>query len=156
LYQRFIHPEATRTEIRRLTYAVMIVMGCIAFAANISPVAYLQAIVVFSGASGAATFAMPALMTAFWRRATAAGAIAAMLAGAGTMIVLYGIGFTSDDPKIGQATSFRPHFLFGLEPIVWGLLASFVTGIIVSLVTRPPAPELVSRLFDAQPTEQSA
>jgi SSS family solute:Na+ symporter/sodium/pantothenate symporter len=109
LYQRFIHPEATRTEIRRLTYAAMIVMGGIAFGANISPVNYLQALVVFSGASGAATFVTPALMTAFWRRATAAGAIASMIAGAGTMIVLYVIGFSLPDPKIGNATSFRPY-----------------------------------------------
>jgi SSS family solute:Na+ symporter/sodium/pantothenate symporter len=150
LYQRLIHPAATRTEIRRLTYIVMIVIGCIAFAANISPVRYLQAIVVFSGASGAATFAMPGLMIAFWRRATAAGTIAGMVAGAGTMIVLYAVGFMLPDPMIGNATSFRPYFLLGLEPIVWGLLASLLAGIAVSLCTRPPAPELVSRLFDAQ------
>lgn len=156
LYQRFLRPQATRTEIRRLTYLVMIVMGVIAFVANISPVAYLQALVVFSGASGAATFVTASLMTAFWRRATAAGAIASMIAGAGMMIVLYVTGFSLDDPMIGNATAFRPYFLLGMEPIVWGLLASLIAGIVVSLCTKPPASELVSRLFDAQPAEQLA
>jgi len=32
---------------------------------------------------------------------------------------------------------------------VWGLLVSLVVGIIVSLLTRPPDEELVSKLFDA-------
>lgn len=154
LYQRFIHPDATRTEIRRLTYIVMIVMGLIAFCANISPVNYLQALVVFSGASGAATFVAPSLMIAFWRRATAAGTIASMIAGAGTMIGLYGAGFilamNGFDPMIGNATKFRPYFLGGLDPIVWGLAISLLAGVVVSLCTRPPDPALVSKLFDRQ------
>jgi SSS family solute:Na+ symporter/sodium/pantothenate symporter len=73
-----------------------------------------------------------------------------MVAGAGTMIVLYVIGFSLEDPMIGNATSFRPYFLLGMEPIVWGLLTSLVAGIVVSLCTQPPDAALVSRLFDAQ------
>jgi SSS family solute:Na+ symporter/sodium/pantothenate symporter len=72
------------------------------------------------------------------------------------MIVLYLIGFALPDPMIGNATSFRPYFLLGLEPIVWGLLSSLVAGIAVSLMTRPPAPELVSRLFDEQGAQRPA
>jgi sodium/pantothenate symporter len=151
LYQRFIRPDANPTEIKRLTYIVMVVVGGIAFAANLKPVAYLQAIVVFSGTGAAATFVIPALMTAYWRRATSAGVIAAMLAGAGTMIGLYATGFLLDDPMIGQQTKFRPFFLLGLDPIVWGMLASLVTGLAVTLLTRPPDAALVSRLFDEQP-----
>ncbi len=59
LYQRFIHPDGHAHGDPPADLFVMIVMGCIAFAANISPVAYLQAIVVFCGASGAATFVTP-------------------------------------------------------------------------------------------------
>lgn len=51
---------------------------------------------------------------------------------------------------IGQATSFRPYFLLGLDPVVWGLLFSFLAGVIVSLLTEPPSRHLVSKLFDAQ------
>jgi Na+/pantothenate symporter len=149
VFQRFIRPDATVTEIRRLTYIVMVVVGLIAFAANLDPVEYLQAIVVFSGTGAAATFVVPALMTAYWRRGTAAGALAAMITGGGTMIALYFIGFTRPDPMIGNMTKFRPYFLLGLDPLVWGLAVSAVAGVIVTLCTRPPDSERVSRLFDA-------
>jgi SSS family solute:Na+ symporter/sodium/pantothenate symporter len=164
-YHRFLNPDATEREIRRLTYATMIIVGAIAFAANLQPVAYLQAIVVFSGAGAATTFVMPALMAAYWRRATAAGCIAAMIVGAGTSIGLYATGSVMAwltelgydltrlgfNPLMGQATKFRPYFLLGLDPIIWGLTASLVAGVLVSLFTRPPEDELVSRLFDVQP-----
>jgi Na+/proline symporter len=106
--------------------------------------------VVFSGTSGAATFVAPTLMTAYWRRATAAGTIAAMLAGMGTVLALYALGWIGFDQNIGEATRFGPYYLLGLHPIVWGLAASFVAGIAVSRFTSPPDPERVSLFFDAQ------
>ena len=153
VYLRFVRPHATQSEIRRITYLVMISFGMLAVVANIRPVAYLQAIVVFSSSSTAATLLVPALMAAFWRRATAPGAIAAMLTGSTTCLTLYATGwimaFRGIDQLIGQKTDFRPYFLWGLEPIVWGLLASLVAGVGVSLLTRPPQADLLSWLFDA-------
>ncbi|HQU47014.1 MAG: sodium:solute symporter [Planctomycetia bacterium 21-64-5] len=147
-YQRLIRPQASMQEIKRLTYAAMIGVGAVAFVANLNPVQYLQALVVFSGSGAASAFAVPAVMAAYWRRATAAGVMAAMLLGAGTVVVLYVIGFNLPDPMIGQSTRFRPYYLFGLEPIVWGLAASLSSGVIVSLLTAPPPADVVSRLFD--------
>jgi SSS family solute:Na+ symporter/sodium/pantothenate symporter len=89
------------------------------------------------------------LMIAYWRRATVAGAMAAMIAGAVTMLALFVTGWLGPDPMIGHATKFRPCYLLGLEPIVWGLAASTLAGVAVSLLTRPPAPERVGWLFDA-------
>ncbi|MSO22378.1 MAG: sodium:solute symporter [Acidobacteria bacterium] len=153
LYQGFIHPLADDAEIRRLSHRAMIVIGTIAFVANLYPVDYLQAIVVFSGTGIAAAFVVPAVMTAYWRRATASGAVAAMIAGAGTVLVLYIVGWVSSwmgyDQMIGQATRFRPYYLLGLDPIVWGLLASCLFGISVSLNSNPPDPQRVSWLFDS-------
>jgi SSS family solute:Na+ symporter/sodium/pantothenate symporter len=154
LYQRLIRPQASITEIKRLTYAAMILVGAIAFAANLHPVRYLQALVVFSGSGGAAAFVVPAAMAAYWRRATAAGAISAMATGAATILTLYSIGFFEDDPMIGQITKFRPHFLFGIDPVIWGLGVSLTSGVLVSLFTAPPSPEVVSRLFDQMDGQQ--
>jgi Na+/proline symporter len=132
----------------------MLAIGALAFVANIRPVEYLQAIVVFSGTGAAATFVVPLLFAAFWRRATAPGALAAMIAGGATMISLYSLGFylawTGFDQLIGPATKFRPYYLLELDPIVWGLLASAVAGITVSLWTSPPDQQRLTRLFDAQ------
>lgn len=153
VYQRFINPEATPARIRTLSYTAMVVVGVIAVLANLRPVSFLQAIVVFCGSSGAATFVVPAIMAAYWRRATASGALAAMLVGAGTSLALLLIGSQSPDPMIGTATGFRSYYLLGLEPVVWGLLASLLAGVSVSLATAPPDAKLVAKLFDAQPTK---
>ena len=150
VYQRFINPEANEYTIKRLSYVVMIVIGGIALAANIKPVAYLQAMVVFSGTGAAATFIVPALMACYWRRASAAGTMAAMLTGAGTVLTLYVVGFALPDPMIGQATKFRPFFLGGVDPLLWGLAASFVAGVAGSVLSRPPDVQIVSRLFDVE------
>ena len=49
----------------------MILLGVIGVVANINPVQFLQKLVVFSTTATAGTFVAPALMLAFWRRATA-------------------------------------------------------------------------------------
>ncbi|MBX7167582.1 MAG: sodium:solute symporter [Pirellulales bacterium] len=148
IYQRFVHHEANEETIRRLTYATMIVVGTIAIVANIRPVEYLQAIVVFSGGGMGASFLVAALMAAYWRRATAAGVLAAMLAGAGSVIALTAMGWFRPDPLIGAVTKFRPYFWCGFDPVVWGLLFSLAAGVVVSMLTRPPAPAHVARFFD--------
>jgi SSS family solute:Na+ symporter/sodium/pantothenate symporter len=148
VYQRFLRPAATVGELRLLTFFVMLFVGVVAVVANLRPVTYLQAIVVFCGSSGASTFVVPAVMSCFWRRATAAGAISAMLAGFLTCLVLLLIGCSLPDPMIGPATkNFRSLYLLGLEPVVWGLLASSVAGVGISLLTAPPDEKHVAKLF---------
>ena len=164
IYQRFIDPHANEMTIKRLTYASMIMVGVIAIVTNIRPVEFLQAIVVFCGAGQAAAFVVPGLMTAFWRRATAAGTIAAMLTGALTVVGLYATGWISrwipgeyvpaalvQEEVLFTGGAFRPFYLLGIDPIVWGLLVSALAGALVSLATQPPKPEVISQLFDAEP-----
>lgn len=162
VYQRFVRPTASMAEIKRLTYIVMVVVGLIAFAANLRPVAYLQALVVFSGTGGAVSFMVPAVMAAYWRRATAPGVLAAMIAGTASVLTLYLVPLVvylttgeTLDPMIGQLTRFRPYFLLGLDPVLWGLTASLIAGVLVSLVTQAPPKAVISRLFDA-PVESAS
>jgi SSS family solute:Na+ symporter/sodium/pantothenate symporter len=142
IYQRFLRPRAGDAEIRRVSYLVMIVLGAIGVAANIRPVAFLQMLIIFSTTATASTFVAPALMLAFWRRSTAAGTLAAMAAGAVTILALFVAG------SIRSGTAFVPYALLGFDPIVWGLAVSAATGVVVSLFTSPPPEELVSRMFD--------
>jgi len=143
VYQQFLNPNATEGQLRRLSYAVMVVVGGIGIGANIHPVDFLQKIVVFSGTCGATAFVAPALMIAYWRRATAAGTIAGMLCGVGVTLTMYGIGMA----KFSEFTPFRP---FDIDPIIWGLAASAVAGVLVSLRTLPPDEGLISKLFDIE------
>lgn len=150
VYQRFIRPDASEAELKWLSHTVMIVIGLLAVLANLQPVQFLQAVVVFSGSGTAATFCVPALMLAYWRRATTAGVFSSMLAGAVTVITLYllGISGINPNPRIGQLTGFKPCYFLGIDPLLWGLLNSLVMGVLVSYLTKPPAAEIVSPLFD--------
>lgn len=154
IYQRTLRPAANEHELRLLTYGVTVMVGVLAVGANIWPVKYLQALVVFSSASSAAAFVVPGLMTAFWRRATGAGAVCSMLLGAGTVVALFLIGMNGPDPGVGQDTSLRPYYLLGLDPIVWGLLVSLVAGVVVSLLTAPPSDAYLRRVFDGETAEK--
>ena len=50
--------------------------------------------------------------------------------------------------KVGLATEpFQPLFLFGLDPLLYGFMASFGLGILVSLLTQPLASKHVDRYF---------
>jgi SSS family solute:Na+ symporter/sodium/pantothenate symporter len=173
IYIRFFHPQANAHDIRRATNVAMIVVGLVGVVAVIYPPQYLQALVVFSSSAGAASFVTPALMACYWRRATAKGALAAMLCGFTTYLGLFSLGWLQvwaeksvetsavagqilaiigRDPMIGIASAFRPYFLLGVDPILWGLAVSAICGIGVSKLTAPLPEELVSRLFDAEPT----
>lgn len=150
LYQRFLNPRASEKQLKRWTWGVMIAVGLLAVSLNIEPVRYLQAVVVFSGGCAGASFVVPCLMLCYWRRATAAGVMAAMLTGAGTMLILYFIGMNQPDPGIGNATKFRPYFLGGLEPLLWGVGLSAVVGMVVTYLTPPTDEKLVAKFFDAE------
>jgi sodium/pantothenate symporter len=146
VYQRFINPEATEHELRRLTYIAMIVIGMAALLLNIEPVEKLQMLVTFSSGCAASAFLIPTVMMCYWRRATAAGTMAAMLAGA---LVAFSLNMAGLAIAVVKKTGFVPYNLLGFEPIVWGLVVSLIVGILASLATRPPDERLVSKLFDA-------
>jgi SSS family solute:Na+ symporter/sodium/pantothenate symporter len=159
VYQRFINPEATDHELQRLSRIGMLIVGVVAVALNIKPVAYLQTLVVFASGGAGACFIVPCLMLCYWRRATAAGVGAAMVSGAITMIGLYSLplilGLLKVAPQeIGPEAGFRPYYLNGMEPLLYGVLVSSVIGTFVTYCTEPPDEKLVAPLFDA-PAESS-
>jgi SSS family solute:Na+ symporter/sodium/pantothenate symporter len=152
IYQRFVRPQATPGELRKAAYISMVFVGAVAVAVNISPVAYLQAFIVFSATGSAATFLIPAIMACYWRRATVAGALAGMIGGASTVLSLYMLGIWEITPeqRIANLTTFRPYYLFDVDPFVWGVLVSAVCSVLVSLLTTPPDNALLSKMFDKE------
>ncbi|MEI8382723.1 MAG: sodium:solute symporter [Planctomycetota bacterium] len=174
IYAKFINRNATEAQLRRATTISMVAVGVIGVLANLNPPEYLQALVVLSGSAGAATFIAPVMMACYWRRATATGALAGMLGGFLVYFGIYSCGWAQNwatansgldlakqilailgpDPKIGASGLFRPYYILGVDPIIWGLLASVVGGVGVSLLSRPPSPELVKRFFEIRPCPQ--
>ena len=163
IYQRFMRPDANDQQLARASYIATMLVGAVATLAALRPPEYLQLIIVFSSTGLASAFLIPALMACFWRRASAAGAIAAMATGVITTIVLYACGYVMGlqgiDPGIGpvpKSPAYGPYYLLGFDPCVWSLLASAVVGYLVSLFTNPPDPARISLLFDPQPDSAPA
>lgn len=161
VYQRFFRPRATEKEIEYASYATTAVIGLLVAIVALNPPKFLQLIVVFASSGMAAAFLVPALMGAFWKRATAQGAIAAMLVGVSITLSLYAYGsyqgFQKHDQLIGPPSSgFGAWYLFGFEPCVWGLLGSLIAGVVVSKLTPPIDPARVALLFEVQPENAPA
>jgi sodium/pantothenate symporter len=167
VYQRFLRPTASEREVAIASYLGTILVGVGVMVIALNPPNYLQLLVVFAGSGLAASFLVPALMAAYWRRATGPGAIAAMGCGALTTMGLYALGtfglerlglagILPPNPDIGAPSAFRPYYFLGFDPCVWGLLTSALAGVVVSRLTSPPEAERVALLFDPQPAEAPA
>jgi sodium/pantothenate symporter len=102
----------------------------------------------------ACTFLAPTVLGLYCRRTTRAGAIAGLLGGfvAVTVLDVLGwLGIGKGHLHAGPAAEpFAPLYLFNLDPLVHGLVASFALGIGVSLLSKPLAAEHVDRYFLAR------
>jgi sodium/pantothenate symporter len=150
IYQRSINPNVSRNLIRGVSYGTTAVVGVIVTLGALQPPRYLQAIIVFTGAGMASTFLAPVVLALYWKRATRPGALAAMLGGFSSVLALYLLGWqgVGKEDAVGLAAErFAPLYLLGLDPLLWGLTASFGLGIVVSLSTQPLPPEIVDPYF---------
>ena len=147
VYQRWIARDASERTVQRVTYFMMALVAVIVAIAAVKPPEYLQALIVYTGGSMASAFLFPAIMAAFWRRATAPGVVAAMIGGPLSMFLLYLTNlFTAE-------RAFKAFLLGGLDAFVWGLVTSAALGIGVSLLTPQPSRALVSQFFDVKPMD---
>jgi SSS family solute:Na+ symporter/sodium/pantothenate symporter len=139
IYQRTVNPQASPRTLKFLSYLITALVGAIAILGALNPPDYLQDIIVFTGAGQGCAFLVPMLMALYWRRATRPGVIASMLGGVLGLLAFYAASWV-------QQAGFRPMIVGGVDPLVWGLLASLVLGIAVSLCTRPDE-RLVNKYF---------
>lgn len=140
VYQRNINPDVSERRIKRMTYICTTLVGLAAVAGAVSPPQFLQDIIVYTGSGLAACFLAPVALGLYWPRVNATGAIAGMLGGFSTHLLLYIAGYA----VYGRFASYR---LLGLDPLIWGLLASFLLVVLVSRITPPPPQDLVRRYF---------
>jgi sodium/pantothenate symporter len=132
IYQRFINPKADDRTLKWVSRGTILAVGLVSVLASLKPPDYLQKFIVMGGGGAAAAFLVPVLMGLYWRRATAAGAFAAMFFGASTVLFM----------------NLYPIPRLGFDPFLWGLVTSGVSGIAFSLGTQPPPDAVVAPLFD--------
>jgi sodium/pantothenate symporter len=151
VYQRFVRPQATESEIRGLAYVAMVAVGAVAIVANLQPIDHLQKMVVYSTTNTGCAFLVPLAMLCYWRRANAAGVMAAMCSGVATVSMLYGLGIA-----MHGWTAFTPTKPLEFDPLIWGNLVALLVGIVWTLFTPAPHEALAARFFDAEPAPASA
>ncbi len=147
VYQRNINPEVSERSIKLMSYGCTLLIGTFAMVGAINPPRFLQDIIVYCGSGLAACFLAPMVYCLYWPRTTSAGAMASMLAGFATHLSLYVAGYLQPEGSFE-----RPYLIWGFNPVVVGLLASFAAGFVVSLMTPPPPEALVKRYFHKRPT----
>jgi sodium/pantothenate symporter len=179
LYQRNVKADVSPRAVKLISYGTTAVVGVLITFMALHPWEYLQYLIIFSTSGMACTFLAPTAMALYWKRATRAGALAAVLGGFLTIFLLWGLGWMGagkaeaqdsapsetkappsspprETEKAATNPSIKPYYLWDLDPLVYGLAVSFAAGIGVSLVTQPPPPEHVQRYFlEKDKAEQS-
>jgi Na+/pantothenate symporter len=93
IYQRTINPNVSQRTIRRCSYLVTALVGLVVMIGALNPPQFLQYVIVFTGSGQGCSFLVPMALTLYWRRATRAGVMAAMLGGGLTVFGLYALGW---------------------------------------------------------------
>jgi cation/acetate symporter len=132
------HGEAPEREQLSVARIATLVMGATAIVLGIVLEGQNVAFMVGLAFAIAASANFPALLMAiFWRRFTTWGAVSSIVVGAVSALVLIYISPTIQEDVLGNATS-----LFPLKnPALISMPLAFLTGIVVSLLTREAAAE---------------
>ena len=141
IYQRNVNPDASQKTLQRMSYVCTVVVGVGVVVAALNPPEYLQDLIVYVGSGLASCFLAPVALGLYWKRMTTPGAIASMLIGFLSHLSLYVAGWADG---AGFDEPYRP---LSLDPVVVGIGASFVGGIVVALLTKPPSDDVVRRYF---------
>lgn len=150
VYQRNINPEATEKKIKYLSYLCTLLVGSIAMVVAINPPDFLQDIIVYVGSGLAACFLAPVVFMLYWPRASESGCITGMLAGFGAHFGMYLAGM------FANGSFFRPYQLFGVNPVIIGLLTSFLMTYVATLATAPPPEDTVRKYFYRRKDSQTS
>jgi sodium/pantothenate symporter len=144
IYQRSINPNVSAKTMKVLSYSVTILVGTAVLIAALKPPDFLQYLIVFTGTGQSCSFLFPMLCCLYWRRATKRGVLAGMLGGGLTVVALYVIGWKWGGE--GRPDDFAPYYLFGFDPLVWGLSVSLSLCVCVTKMTKHD-PAQVARYF---------
>ena len=139
IYQRIINPKASEKQLKTVTYAGTIAIGVAATIGTIFPPPYLQELIVDASAGLSSTFFIPIVISLYWRRMNATGAILGMLGGFTSQVILMNKSLGWGQRLLDQT---------GIQSFIWNVIVAILFVVIGSLVTRPPAEKLVRRYFD--------
>jgi Na+/pantothenate symporter len=134
------NPDASEAKLKKVSYAVTIIMGVLAVVAMLKPPQFLQDLIVFGSGGLAASFLMPVVLMLYWPRLSPVAAVAGMVSGGFTIGVIYLVGFFVHG-KFGEIN------LLGLHPFIWAVAVSALVSVLGVRFSRPTDPALVEKYF---------
>jgi sodium/pantothenate symporter len=141
VYQRNINPHASEAKVKKMTYAVTIIVGTAAMLGAVNPPQFLQDIIVYTGSGLAACFLAPTVFMLYWPRSNKQGCMIGMLCGFTAHFSMYFLGMFTND------SFFKPHRLMDMDPIIVGLFVSFLATYVGCLISPAPPQHLVKKYF---------
>lgn len=131
IYQKLIGGRVGDQKVLRVSRAATLIVGGVALSLALAQPATIFELVLFSW-SAMGVVAIPVLAGLYWKRATRAGAAAALATGLAALL----------------ASTFRfESWTLGFHPIVFSGAISALALIFVSLMTSPPAKEVITNHF---------
>ncbi|KYO63791.1 sodium/pantothenate symporter [Thermovenabulum gondwanense] len=131
LYLNYINPKATQKQIVNLSILSTALIGLIILLLSIKPPALIIWINLYAFGGLEATFFWLIILGLYWKRANAEGAIASMITGVASFIII---------------SKYWPR-PFGMHPIVITLFLGFVAFYTVSLLTKPPKENTIKKFW---------
>ena len=133
LYKGFIRKNASQNELVWIGRAMVIAISILAIALAMNPASKVLGLVSYAWAGFGAAFGPLIILSLLWKRMTLNGAIAGMILGAVTVIVW---------------KNYMSHT--ELYEIVPGFVLSWIGIVVVSLMDKAPAAEVVKRFEQAE------
>nr|WP_174505352.1 sodium/proline symporter PutP [Acinetobacter sp. Marseille-Q1620] len=131
-YKAFIRKNASQLELVWIGRLMVLMVSVLAIFLASNPDSKVLGLVAYAWAGFGAAFGPLIILSLFWKRMTLSGAIAGMIIGA-VVVILW--------KNVFAAT--------GVYEIIPGFVCSFITIIIVSLITKAPSQDVLDRFNEA-------
>ena len=145
-YKGFLRPNAPQKELVWIGRIMVLAVAVIAILIAADPESKVLQLVEFAWAGFGAAFGPIVILSLFWKRMTANGALAGMIAGA-AVVVLWVQVVNPALANAGMAT---------LYEIIPGFIACGLTAVAVSLVGKAPSEEICQRFEKADADYRAA
>jgi len=145
-YKGFLRPNAPQKELVWIGRIMVLAVAVIAILIAADPESKVLQLVEFAWAGFGAAFGPIVILSLFWKRMTANGALAGMIAGA-AVVVLWVQVVNPALANAGMAT---------LYEIIPGFIACGLTTVVVSLAGKAPAEEICQRFEKADADYRAA
>jgi sodium/proline symporter len=135
LYERFINPDATETQMVWVSRGLVCAIAVIGYVVALVEPPTVFGVVIFATSMLGSAFLPAYVCAVWWRKANTAGALASMIVGAS-------VAFVWEYAGLVESTQ--------MHPMLTGVLSSSVTMIVVSLATRKisPVPVHIRKAMD--------